>query len=201
MNKKCGMSRCRFATSLAVIAPLLLTFATASHAQTAPGSALQIDVAGVGSYVSAIAANSAGTYSLYGGGGSAAFHLTNHFSIVADVGIDHFTGLPPALSSTMYTYLAGPRYTARRVRRFVPFAQALLGGGRLNANSGGIHAGENAFVMAIGGGVDLPLAGRLSIRLIQADYLLTRFDRNFGSSATQNDVRVSAGVVFRFGHQ
>jgi hypothetical protein len=53
--------------------------------------------------------------------------------------------------------------------------------------------------MAIGGGLDWPLRHRFSIRLIEADYLLTRFDRVTGTSATQNDVRISAGLVFRFG--
>jgi hypothetical protein len=69
----------------------------------------------------------------------------------------------------------------------------------LNASSGGISAGENAFSMAIGGGVDVPFSRRFSIRVIQADYLLTRFDGNNGTAATQNNVRVSAGIIFRFG--
>ena len=43
--------------------------------------------------------------------------------------------------------------------------------------AGGISAGENGFSMAMGGGLDWPIRRRFSIRLIQAEYLLTRFDR------------------------
>lgn len=48
--------------------------------------------------------------------------------------------------------------------------------------------------MAFGGGFDVKASPQLAIRLIQADYALTRF-----SSTTQNNIRISAGIVFRLG--
>ena len=99
----------------------------------------------------------------------------------------------------MYAYLFGPRIRFHKISRVMPFAQILLGGGRLNASSGGVNAGENGFSVATGGGVDWPLGGHFAVRLVEVDYLLTRFNRVDGSSATQNDLRISAGLVFRFG--
>ena len=47
--------------------------------------------------------------------------------------------------------------------------------------------------MTAGGGVDWNATTHIGIRLIQAEYLMTRF-----ASETQNNARISAGVVFRF---
>lgn len=126
-------------------------------------------------------------------------HFGERFSAVAEVGEYRFTGLFPGLRSTMYTYLFGPRVTLPRYRRAVPFAQALIGGGRLDANSGGIFAGENALAAEVGGGIDVRLRGHFSLRAVQADYLLTRYDSMAGRSGTQNHVRISAGLIVRFG--
>jgi hypothetical protein len=87
------------------------------------------------------------------------------------------------------------------VTPITPFAQVLLGAGRLNASAGGVDAGENGFAMAVGGGVDLGFRHHIAIRVIQAEYLLTQFSRVNGTSATQNDVRLSAGLVFQFGRR
>ncbi len=178
---------------------LVSIFAGGARAQQASGLTPQFEVSGAYSYVRANAANSGGSFNLNGGSASFAYNFSDRVGIVADGGLYRFGGLPSGLDSTMYTYLFGPRFTLRKVSHFTPFAQVLLGGGRLNASSGGVSAGENAFALAMGGGVDLPVSHRFSIRLIQADYLLTRFDGVIGASATQNNVRVSAGIVFRFG--
>jgi hypothetical protein len=50
--------------------------------------------------------------------------------------------------------------------------------------------------MALGGGLDWNATPHIGVRLIQAEYLLTKF--NDGANNRQNNVRVSAGVVFRF---
>jgi hypothetical protein len=101
----------------------------------------------------------------------------------------------------MYTYLAGPRLHRAREGRFAPFAQVLIGAGRLTASTNVISAGENSVAIAAGGGLDLAGRHHFAFRLIEAEYLLTRFAHPNGSSATQNNVRVSAGLVFRFGNR
>jgi opacity protein-like surface antigen len=99
----------------------------------------------------------------------------------------------------MYTYLFGPRYSFRKFSRVTPYAHVLLGAGRLNASANGLDAGENSFAMAAGGGVDLRFRSHIAIRVIQAEYLMTRFAGVSGASATQNDLRISAGLALRFG--
>jgi hypothetical protein len=48
--------------------------------------------------------------------------------------------------------------------------------------------------------LDIKVRQHFAIRIIQAEYLMTRFDNfNTGTAATQNDMRLSSGIVFRFG--
>ena len=58
---------------------------------------------------------------------------------------------------------------------------------------GALSVSENAFAMALGGGLDYNATSHIGIRLVQAEYLMTRF-----ASETQNNARISAGVVFRW---
>ena len=178
---------------------LLGAFTSTAGAQQGLVSTPQFEVSGTYSYIRANASNSGGGFNLNGVSGSFAYNFSDHFSLVGDGGAYRFSGLPNGLDSTMYTYLFGPRLRFPKFRHVMPFAQILLGGGRLNASSSSVNAGENGFSMAAGGGVDWPLHGHFAVRLVEADYLLTRFSRVDGSSATQNDLRISAGLVFRFG--
>jgi len=50
--------------------------------------------------------------------------------------------------------------------------------------------------MTAGGGLDVRVHRHFALRMIQAEYLMTRFqDYSTGNTATQNDVRLSAGIV------
>jgi hypothetical protein len=62
-------------------------------------------------------------------------------------------------------------------------------------NAGSANAGA-AFASNLGGGFDLNLNRRFSIRIIEADYLVTTF--NNGANNHQNNTRISAGVVIHF---
>jgi len=61
----------------------------------------------------------------------------------------------------------------------------------LTANAG------SAFAANLGGGVDWRASRRFSVRLLEADYLVTTFDN--GVNDHQNSLRLGAGVVMRFG--
>jgi outer membrane protein OmpA-like peptidoglycan-associated protein len=50
---------------------------------------------------------------------------------------------------------------------------------------------------ALGGGIDLKIAKGVAWRVLEADYLLTKF--NDGKNNLQNNFRAATGVVFRFG--
>jgi hypothetical protein len=73
--------------------------------------------------------------------------------------------------------------------RVSPFAHVLLGGGHV---SGGGFS-DTSFAMAIGGGIDAELMHGIYWRVIEGDYLPTHF---FGT--TQNNARLSTGIVFKF---
>jgi len=102
---------------------------------------------------------------------------------------------------SLITYLLGARYSLRTGGMFTPFAQALIGGVRgFDAIFPGPDGSTNApdsFAAALGGGLNMNLSHRFAIRAIQADYLQTHLP-NDGNNR-QNNLRLSAGIVFRFG--
>jgi len=157
---------------------------------------------------------------LNGGSTSLAYNFNRHLGLVADFGgYDdsqirfNITGIIPSTvvnaSGTAYTYLLGPRLSFRSQRRITPFAQVLFGG--VHASDVTISSGctgigctvlpaENKFAITAGGGMDFRVQRHFSIRILQAEYLMTRFENtNTGAGATQNDMRLSSGIVFRFG--
>jgi len=156
---------------------------------------------------------------LNGGSTSIAFNFNRYLGLVGDFGgfADSQLRLNGAAnpgvvqdsSGSAYTYLFGPRLSYRGHERVTPFAQVLLGGihvGEVTLSPGCTGAGciplptENKFAMTAGGGLYLNMSHHLAIRLIQAEYLMTRFDNfNTGTAATQNDMRLSSGIVIRFG--
>jgi hypothetical protein len=90
---------------------------------------------------------------------------------------------------TEHNYLFGPR-ASFSVAKFRPFAEALFGAAHVDVNNG--VGSDTSFATAIGGGIDYKIIKPVAWRL-QGDYLQTRF---FGT--TQNNVRISTGIVLRF---
>jgi hypothetical protein len=92
-------------------------------------------------------------------------------------------------SSSVYTYAVGPVLTAR-LPVVQPFVHALFGG----ATASGAGVNENAFAMLVGGGLDLGFRKGIGFRLVQADWLMTKF----GDQTQNKQGRVSAGIVLKF---
>jgi hypothetical protein len=116
--------------------------------------------------------------------------LTGNFKHVLGITGD-FSGVYKShkTSSSVYTYTVGPVLTAR-LPVVQPFVHALFGG----ASISGSGVSENAFAMFLGGGLDLGFRRGIGFRLVQADWLMTKF-----KSQTQNKQgRVSAGIVIKF---
>jgi opacity protein-like surface antigen len=123
---------------------------------------------------------------------------------------------PVPINSSTYLYLFGPRFTYRRWERLTPFAEGLVGVSdfRFTASSVGLTnaVSSTAFAAAFGGGADYTVKSWLAIRLIEADYVVTR-SRGIvvdattgqvgftGQRRTQNNARASAGIVIRFGNR
>ena len=153
-----------------------------------------------------------------GGSTSIAFNLNRYLGIVADVG-DYTNSeirFQGAYKTTVdvddadggvISYLFGPRLSFRNHRRITPFAQALFGGAHAGevklsncASNCTLLPAENTFALTAGGGLDIRIHRHFAIRLIQAEYLMTRFkDYSTGDTSSQNDMRLSSGILFRFG--
>jgi hypothetical protein len=111
-------------------------------------------------------------------------YVNNWVGITGDVSGAYKSGVK------FHTFMGGLTLSPVREEHVVPFVHALFGG--VHGSGGG--GGETAFAMALGGGVDvLGWHGRFGVRLVQADYLMSRF-----ASSTQNNARISTGVVIRF---
>jgi hypothetical protein len=89
---------------------------------------------------------------------------------------------------TEHNFLFGPRVSFS-VGRLRPFAEALFGGAHVDAGAFGT---DTAFATALGGGLDYKIIRPIAWRF-QGDYVQTRF-----FDATQNNVRISTGIVLRF---
>jgi len=112
------------------------------------------------------------------------------------------TGVP-SIDQRQFLFLFGPQYSLRTSGKIQPFAHALFGFTRQtlknNAISGDLT--DTGFAFAAGGGVDLKaFSSKLSLRLVQADYVLTKFgDGASSGNNTNNNLRISTGMVVRFG--
>ncbi|HMB28798.1 MAG TPA: outer membrane beta-barrel protein [Blastocatellia bacterium] len=112
------------------------------------------------------------------------------------------TGVP-STDQRQFLFLFGPQYSLRKSGKIQPFAHALFGFTRQTLKNDAISGDltDTGFAFAAGGGVDLKAIGsRLSLRLLQADYVLTKFgDGASSGNNTNNNVRISTGMVVRFG--
>lgn len=134
-------------------------------------------------------------FNFNGGSGSIAFNPSHWWGLVADAGVYHNGDF--GVSTTLTTYLGGPKFAYHGKGRITPYAQALFGAAHVNESFIGITASENAFALAVGGGIDIRVTHHFAFRAAQAEYLMTKFTD--GANNRQNNVRVSTGIVYRWG--
>ena len=167
---------------------------------------------------------SAGGANLHGWNASVTANLDRWFGLTADFSGHYDSsssiqelvppfppGFPPIPSFTttvksstnVHTFMVGPRFSYRKNEKITPFAHVLFGVSRRHLDSDvsfigfgrtSFSANDTSFAGAVGGGLDVAMGKNLALRVIQADYLLTRA---FGNNA--NNARISTGIVFRFG--
>lgn len=171
-----------------------------------------------------------------GGLGSFQVNFNKNFGVVAEFGGTtkegvSISGPDRALEQTQFTYLFGPRVFVNKAGRYSPFFEFLLGGIH-NSRSFGVansllppgftvpegvtaetgptttrfRTTQNAYAMALGGGIDIKLSKLIAVRPIQLDYLPSHFSPlNIPGVGTindvrwQNNIRYSCGMTFRFG--
>jgi len=124
-------------------------------------------------------------FSSNGASGSISVNPSNWVGLVGDFGVYHRSVLGTGVNTV--TYLFGPKFAYRHSDKLTPYFHFLLGGAHVS--------GSGAFALAFGGGFDAKVTPHVAVRLIQADYVLTKF----GTNTHQNNARISAGIVFRPG--
>ncbi len=147
---------------------------------------------------------------MHGWEGSAQFNLNKTFGIVADFSGHYGTPIEiiggNSVDATMYNVLFGPQVNYRS-RRVNAYAHTLLGFNRVKVESipapvNNPEFTESGFAWAIGGGFDVNVTKSVGVRLGQFDYILTTHDFGLpGSVGHQNNLRYSAGIVFRLGNK
>lgn len=125
----------------------------------------------------------------HGFGANIAYNFSDWLGGVADFGICKETGLPPGVSAHDINYLFGPRVSYRRYGNLTPFAQVLFG----DQHAAGNNLAFDTFALTLGGGADYKFTDHVSFRG-QVEYLNTHF-----GSSSQNNARIEAGIVYRWG--
>jgi hypothetical protein len=189
---------------IALLSLLCLTLMTAAQAQLLPRDAgLRY-----GEQVSNSPAGNCGCFTLQGVAADATWNLGHlssalHLRLAADVGVEHTGNVNNAgYGLTLSSFAAGPRFTLP-IKKTPAFAQALFGvahgsGSEFPQSGNLLSQSANSFALDLGVGADYPVNKRLSVRILQLDYLRTALPNN--SNDWQNNLRVGAGLTLRFSH-
>lgn len=146
-----------------------------------------------------------GCFSFNGGGAAYTHQLAaTKMDFVARFGAGRAGGISASnLGATLTTYTAGLRYYPKwKSARWQPYGEFQAGGAY---GIGSLFDGPNpsgstshgAFAGSVGAGMNLRVRPRFSIKLVDVQYLATTFAN--GDNHHQNNLRVSTGVVLRFG--
>jgi hypothetical protein len=137
-------------------------------------------------------------------GGSVQVHgqFWRGWGVVADVsGLHTANANGSGLGLDLVTVAFGPRYTwSAPHRRYALFGQVLAGETNgLNSvfpNIAGARDSASSLALYVGGGVNVPLKSRLALRALEANWLRTQLPN--ATTNVQNNLRLGAGLVFRF---
>jgi peptidoglycan-associated lipoprotein len=143
-----------------------------------------------------------GCFLLNGGSSEELFHVWKNFAAVAQVTGSRAGHIPHSQQGlSLLTYMAGPRYSFLAAHRWTVYGQFLAGGihgfdsyfPKDDIRSGGA---SNSLAFAPGGGLEIGVRNWLSVRALEAEFLVTRLPNNVNEQ--QHNMRISSGVVFRF---
>lgn len=190
-------------SSTILLSALLVSGVVASAQETST------PVAEVGLSYSYTRVNPGGALSSYnanGGYGYAEYNFNKVFGLVGELGANHVGDVNGfQVGNTTFEYLFGPRFNWRH-SRFTPYIQALVGGERFSNgfNPGAadprLFASQNNFAAALGGGLDIAVTNHIAVKPFQLEWITTQFNNSAANlNYVQNNLRYSAGVVFRFG--
>lgn len=187
--------------SISIATGLLALSAGALVAQTAASP--RIDLAITYTAERTLKANTSQNVWLEGGSVQLGTDVYRGFGIAAD-----FTGLHTNsignsnVPFSEITATFGPRYRWHGGHKVSLFGQALVGeGNAFNSVVPGQTAaqtGTNSLALKVGGGLDYSLSRRFAVRALDASWVRTQFGNS--TDNLQNDFRIGAGLVVKFGH-
>lgn len=162
-----------------------------------------------------------------GGIGTFAWNFGNHLGLEGELGGYHNGNINDKhFDSTTFSFLFGPRIAYGRSKKIDPYIHTLFGGQhgttsiaadsilvvnphvRQPASDGRYKGSQTTFAMAVGGGLDIKLSKLVTLRPVQLDYYLTRFEApevvvptgsTIKTARNQNNLRYAAGIAFNFG--
>ena len=123
---------------------------------------------------------------LNGWNGSVAWNINRNFGGIAELSGQYNSQL------NLRDFAVGPQFLLPRGNKIF-FAHVLFGKGRTFINEGG-GVGDTQRAYVAGGGVDFSFRHRLDIRVVQADFVRTELLEH-----TQDNFRISTGIVYRWG--
>ena len=132
-----------------------------------------------------------GSYNLNGWNSTFIQNITQFVGIVADVSGHYGSPSAPLLDSQRnHTFLFGPQFSMRAHPRVIPFAHGLFGFSHVNVGLAGVFTSDIGLAYGFGGGVDIKISDRLSVRAGQVDYINIRL-----SGLGTHNLRVGGGIV------
>jgi hypothetical protein len=188
-------------TSLISLLMLLLASASA-RAQATAKATMRIDAAAL------YDANRSNTlpghpFWLQGGSAMVGVSMWRGFGFAGDVAGSQSAKISSdGVGLQLLTFTAGPQYKWIAPSRAdfynsSVFGHALFGEAHASdsvfAGATGPSSSASSFCLKVGGGVDLDITPRVSLRLAQADWVRTQFPN--GTSNVQNNIQLGAGVV------
>lgn len=138
-------------------------------------------------------------FNMDGGFFSGAVHINNWAAVGVEVTGGHSSDISPlGQGLTLTTFTVGPRATYEW-KRLTPFGEALVGGAHGSDSyfpgTTSYSTSASSFAFSTGGGVDISLTSRFSVRALDMHYLRTSFPN--GINNEQNHLMIGAGLVIK----
>ena len=157
-----------------------------------------------------IATAPCGCFWLEGGAMNTAVTFYRGLGVAANLTGGHASNVQAGVGLDKVSFMMGPRYTFQsrnwsghnrsQYGGFRFFGEGLIGGvhifNTVVPSSAGVAGAASSFVFQVGGGVDRTLRKNIGIRIVEADFVRSTLP-NAGSN-TQHDLRLGAGISFRF---
>jgi len=180
---------------------------TSGKAPATPFGLDRFDVAANFSYKVAKISQTTNHFVLPGGSADAAYNFggkARGLGLAADVNGESKSAIEPSVGLTQFSIAGGPRYSfclACKNPHSTWFYGQVMGGEVFAFNSlfpapGAAKTSASSWIFQVGGGANVKLTPLISLRLAEADFLVTELPN--AADNKQYDVRIENGIVFRF---